>query len=123
MIYSLLADLTVLVHVIFVLFVICGGVAVLHWPRLAWFHLPAAVWGVIIELKGWICPLTHLENRFRRLGGETGYDGSFIEHYLEPLLYPSGLTSRSQLLIGLGVLGINAALYGCLWWKKFRKPG
>ena len=123
MIYSLLADFTVLVHIIFVLFVICGGLLVLRWRRLAWLHLPAAFWGVIIELKGWICPLTHLENRFRRLGGETGYATSFVEHYLEPVLYPAGLTVRSQVIMGLVVLGINVAFYCCLWWQGSRKSG
>jgi len=121
MIFSLLADLAVLVHAMFVLFVVCGGLAVLRWPRLAWLHLPAAIWGVIIELQGWICPLTYLENHFRRLGGEAGYGGSFIEHYLEPLLYPLGLTSHSQVIMAMGVLGINAAVYFRLWWKNTRK--
>lgn len=123
MIYLLLADCTVVVHVIFVLFVVGGGVAVLRWPRLAWLHLPAAVWGGIVELKGWICPLTHLENLFRRLGGEDVYFGSFIEHYLEPILYPPGLTVRSQVIMGLGVLAVNAAIYFRLWRKDASKSG
>ena len=123
MIFSLLADLAVLAHVMFVLFVICGGMAVLRWPRLAWLHLPAAMWGVIIELKGWVCPLTYLENHFRRLGGEAGYGGSFIEHYLEPLLYPLGLTSSFHVAMGMGALGINAVVYFLLWWKGSRKSG
>ena len=117
MIYPLLADLVVLVHVAFVLFVVSGGLAVLRWRRLAWIHLPAAVWGVAIELKGWVCPLTYLENGFRRLGGEAGYGGSCIEYYLEPILYPIGLTHNRQLLMGIGVMLFNAALYGCLWWR------
>ena len=123
MIFSLLADMAVLAHAMFVLIVVCGGLAVLRWPRLAWLQLPAAMWGAVIELKGWICPLTYLENHFRRLGGEAGYGGSFIEHYLEPLLYPLGLTSRSRVMMGMGVLGINAAVYLCLWWKVSRKSG
>jgi len=121
MIFSVLADLAVLTHAMFVLFVVCGGLAVLRWPRLAWLQLPAALWGVFIELKGWICPLTYLENHFRRLGGEAGYGGSFIEHYLEPLLYPLGLTTRSQIMMGIGVLGLNAVVYVYLWWKCSRK--
>lgn len=120
--YSLLADVTMLAHGMFVLFVVFGGLAVLRWPRLAWLHLPSAIWGVVIEFKGWICPLTHLENRFRRLAGEAGNGGSFVEHCLEPLLYPLGLTTRSQVMMGLTVLGINAVLYACLWWKLFARP-
>jgi len=120
MIYSLLADLTVLVHTAFVLFVVCGGLAVLRRPRLAWLHLPAAIWGVVIEFTGWVCPLTPLENRFRSLAGEGGYAGSFIDHYLVPILYPPGLTARAQVVMGIGVLGINAAIYCRLWTKGSR---
>jgi uncharacterized protein DUF2784 len=116
--YALLADLLVLVHVLFVLFVILGGVAVLRWPRLAWLHLPAAAWGVAIELGGWLCPLTYLENRYRRLGGAAGYGGGFIEHCLEPLLYPLGLTEHTQLALGLTALVVNLCLYLRLWRRR-----
>jgi len=121
--YSVLADLMVLVHalfVLFVLFVLFGGVAALQWRRLTWIHLPAAVWGVAIELGGWICPLTYLENRFRLLGGEAGYSGSFIERYLEPLLYPLGLTQHSQMILGLAAFFINLAIYARLWLHRNR---
>jgi len=121
MVFSVLADLAVVIHIMFVLFVLFGGLAVVRRPRLAWLHLPAALWGALIEFKGWICPLTYLENHFRHVGGEAGYSGSFIEHYLEPLLYPLGLTTRSQVLMGMIVLGLNAAVYGYLWWKRSRK--
>ena len=111
-----LADLVVVVHALFVLFVVFGGLAVLRWRRLAWLHLPAAVWGVAIELGGWLCPLTYLENYFRRLGGELGYSGTFIEQYLEPLLYPLGLTGQSQLFLGVAAFLVNFAIYAHLWW-------
>ena len=120
MLYSFLADLVLLVHGLFVLFVVCGGVAVLRWPRLAWLHLPAALWGVMIEWGGWFCPLTDLENHWRYGGGESGYAGGCISHYLEPLLYPRGLTRSGQLLLGLLALLFNAALYTLLCVRRSR---
>ena len=121
MLYAMLADLVVLVHTLFVIFVVCGGLAVLRWRWISWFHLPAAVWGAAIELGGWVCPLTYLENRFRRLGGEVGYNGTFIEHYLEPILYPAGLTPLSHVALGLLALAVNVLLYICLWQRAYRK--
>lgn len=121
MLYGALADLSVFIHALFVLFAVFGGLAVLRWKRLAWAHLPAAVWGVAIELGGWVCPLTYLENHFRRLAGETGYQGGFIERYLEPLLYPLGLTQRSQIFFGVAAFLINLVLYSIVWRRA--KPG
>jgi len=118
MIYSLLADLTVLLHALFVLFVVLGGLAVLRRPRLGLLHLPAALWGGVVEIMGWICPLTYLENRLRRLGGSAGYGESFIEHYLQTLLYPPGLTPRLQVVLGLSVLALNAVIYFRLWRRR-----
>lgn len=118
--YLVLADTTVLAHAAFVLFVVFGGIGVLRWRRLAWFHLPAAVWGVAIEMGGWVCPLTFLENRFRRLGGEAGYGGTFIERYLEPLLYPLGLTRNVQFVFALIALLVNLAVYTSLWRRSLR---
>jgi len=115
MIYALLADITVLVHSLFVLFVVFGGVAVLYRRRLIWFHLPAVLWGGSIEIAGWICPLTYLENYFRRLGGETGYRGTFIEQYLEPILYPVGMTLHSHIVLGFAVFSLNFLMYLYLW--------
>jgi uncharacterized protein DUF2784 len=109
--YRLLADLLVLAHFGYVLFVILGGLLVLRHPRLAWLHLPAAAWGATIEFTGWICPLTPWEQSLRRLGGQAGYTGGFVEHYLVPVLYPSGLTAPIQLILGLFVVTVNAAIY------------
>lgn len=116
--YGFLADMVVLVHVAFVLFVVLGGVAALRWPRLAWLHIPAALWGIMIELGGGICPLTDLENLLRSMEGGTGYVVSFIEHYLEPILYPLGLTRRTQLVFGLSALIINMVVYARLWCSR-----
>jgi uncharacterized protein DUF2784 len=110
----LLADLVVGVHFLFVLFVLLGGLLVLRWPRLAYVHLPAAAWGVLIELTGWVCPLTPLEQSLRLKAGEQGYSGSFIEHYVLPLLYPSALTRTIQVALGAVVIAVNLAIYGYL---------
>lgn len=115
MFYNFFADTVTLFHAVFVLFVLFGGLGVLQWRRLAWVHIPAALWGAFIELSGWICPLTHLENYFRRLGGSASYDISFIEHYLEPILYPLGLTRNIQLVFGLTVLSVNLTIYYRFW--------
>ena len=113
--YRLLADLVLVVHAAFVVFVMLGGVAVLRWPRLAWVHLPAAIWGAGIEFAGGICPLTPLENHWRRLAGEQGYSGGFVEHYVVAALYPEGLTRGLQVALGLAVLAVNAAVYWRVW--------
>lgn len=112
---QLWADMVVVLHAAFVIFVLCGGLLVLRWRRLAWLHLSAATWGVAIELGGWICPLTYLENHLRRMGGGPGYDVTFIERYLEPLLYPFGLTHHTQVVFGFSALLINVVIYARVW--------
>jgi len=113
--YPLLADLVLIVHLAFVIFVLCGGLLVLRWRWIAWLHLPAAVWGAFVEFAGWICPLTPLENWLRAQGGETSYRSDFIAQYLLPVLYPGDLTRDLQLLLGTGVVVLNAAVYWWLW--------
>jgi hypothetical protein len=114
MAYRILADLVVGVHALFVVFVVAGGLLVLRWPWVAAAHLPAAVWGTLIELRGWICPLTPLENSLRASAGQAGYAGGFIEHYLLPVLYPAGLTGGIQLVLGALVIAVNAVVYAML---------
>jgi hypothetical protein len=111
LIYRALADLVLVVHLAFVLFVVLGGLLVLRWPRVAWLHVPAAIWGVMIEYTGWICPLTPLENSLRMRGGEAGYSGGFIEHYIQPLLYPAGLTRSTQVVLGSLAVVLNLTAY------------
>ena len=117
MMYRALADATMLVHFAFIAFVVLGGLLALRWRRVMWVHLPAAVWGVLIELRGWTCPLTPLENHFRRLGGESGYAGGFIDRYLEPVIYPPGLSGSTQLVLAASVVLVNAVVY----WLVFRR--
>lgn len=88
-----------------------GGLLVTRRPRLACIHLPAVAWGALIEFRGWICPLTPLENHLRQRGGSTGYEGEFIEHYIVPLLYPAHLTPRLQIWLGALAIGLNVAIY------------
>jgi hypothetical protein len=115
--YRVLADLLVGFHVLFVVFVVAGGLLVLRWPWLAWLHAPAAVWGALIEFGGWICPLTPLEKSLRAQAGDAGYEGGFIEHYMLPLLYPAGLTRGVQLVLGSLVVALNLAVY----WAVLRR--
>ncbi len=120
MLYRLLADAVLALHLGFILFVALGGLLVRWRRRVAVVHLPCAAYGAAIELWGWICPLTPLENRLRELGGEPGYSGGFIEHYLVPLVYPDPLTHGLQLLLGLLVVVANAGIY--LWALRRRAP-
>ncbi|MGH8137499.1 MAG: DUF2784 domain-containing protein [Steroidobacteraceae bacterium] len=111
MIYRVSADLVLVVHLAFVLFVVLGGLLVLRWTRLVWLHLPALLWGAVVEFFGLICPLTTLEWHLRELGTEGGYEGDFIGHYVTALLYPSGLTRQLQIGLGVTVLLTNLLIY------------
>lgn len=115
--YALLADLTLALHATFILFVVLGAFLVFWRPRASWFHIPCALWGALIEFKGWICPLTYLENDLRARAGAGGYRGGYIDHYLMPLVYPDGLTSDVQVTLGVAVLVINLVIYSMVWYK------
>ncbi len=118
MIHRSLADAVLILHLAFIVFVVLGGLLVMRAPALAWFHLPAVIWAAATEFLGIVCPLTPLENRLRALGGEDGYAGSFIEQYLTSLIYPAGLTPQVQLLLGLLVIAVNAAIYFRFWQRR-----
>ena len=118
--YPLLADLVLIVHLAFVVFVLCGGLLVLRWRWIAWLHMPAIAWGAFVEFSGWICPLTPLENWLRAQGGETAYRSDFIAQYLLPVLYPGDLTRDLQLLLGTVVVVLNTAVYWWLWQMQAR---
>lgn len=117
---ALLADAVVVLHLLFVAFVVAGGLLVWRWPALAWLHVPAALWGATVEWTGWICPLTPLENRLRAAAGQAGYESGFVEHYLLPLLYPAALTRGTQLVLGAVVVVVNVAVYA-RWWHARRR--
>ena len=119
MIYRALADATLAFHLAFIFFIIVGGIAVVKWPWLVWLHLPAAAYGVSIELFNWICPLTPLENWLRLLAGEPRYSESFVERYLLPIVYPDGLTRNVQFVLAALVVAVNLATYSFVW-RKWR---
>lgn len=120
MVYRLLAGVVVAIHGLFILFVVFGGFLAWRWRWIAYVHVPCAIWGVLIEYRGWICPLTPLENALRDKAGEAGYSGGFIEHYVLPLIYPAGLTPRMQVVLGTLVLTINLIAYGVLLRRSLR---
>ena len=113
--YSLLANLVVLLHFTFVLFVLFGGLLTVKWPRIMWIHGPALLWGCIVEFTGAVCPLTPLENHLRLRGGEAGYESDFVSSWLLPILYPEALTPGIQLAFGAFVLLLNVAVYTWVW--------
>lgn len=116
--YHALADLVVIVHFLFILFVVFGGLLVFWQPRLAWAHLPIALYGLWVEWIGWVCPLTPLENELRRRAGDAGYKNGFVEQYILPLIYPEAFTRDVALALGAAVLIINLAIYGLYFWRR-----
>lgn len=121
MAFRLLADALVVAHLVFVAFVLLGALLVARWPALAWLHVPALIWGALVELNAWICPLTPWEQHLRHAAGQSGYEGGFVDHYLLPVLYPAGLTPRMQLALGAVVLIVNLTLYGWILARRRRR--
>ncbi len=121
MFYWIAANLLVVVHLGFICFVLIGGFLVLRWRWLVFLHIPAVVWGVLIEYRGWLCPLTPWEQQLRQAGGMAGYSGGFIEHYLLPILYPAYVSRDVQLILGTFVIVINLAIYGLLIMRWVRR--
>ncbi len=109
---ALLADLVVLAHFAFIVFVLFGGLLALVWPRVVWLHVPAALWGCFVELSGTICPLTPLESWLRLPAGTSPDAGDFIARYVTPVVYPPGLTRSGQLALAALLVVINLAIYG-----------
>ncbi|VAW73457.1 putative membrane protein [hydrothermal vent metagenome] len=120
MLYRILADIVLIFHMIFILFAVFGGLLILCRKWVLYIHIPAAVWGILVELMHWTCPLTSSENYLRKMAGDSGYSGDFIEHYLLAIIYPQGLTPQIQLVLGLLVLTANFIIYSLVI-SKFRK--
>ena len=119
MVNSILANLLVIVHFLFILFVVFGGIFSFFNIKWSWVHIPAVLWGICIELSGWICPLTPLENMLRLTSGP-GYEQGFIEKYLLPAIYPEGLTRNIQIMLGIAVLVINLIVYSAVFIKRHK---
>ncbi len=121
MIARIAADAVLVFHLAFIVFAVAGAALAFCWRLAPLVHLPAATWAVFVELTGRICPLTYLENNLRRMAGDSGYPGSFIEHYLLGIIYPAGLSRSWQFLAAAVVLFCNLILYGLYWWRHKRK--
>jgi hypothetical protein len=120
MFFRIAADIVLLVHLAFIVLVVAGALLVLRYGWFAWIHLPAAAWGAFVELTGRICPLTTLENAMRVRAGQEGYAVSFVEQYLLPVIYPTGLTREVQFWLAGLVIAINAILYTLIWRRRRR---
>ena len=120
---EVVADLIVILHFAFIVFVVLGGLLALKWRKAALLHIPCALWGVLIEVCGWICPLTPLEHRFREASGDSTYAGGFVDHYIMPLVYPADLTRTVQLVLAAAVLLINLLVYGWVFRKWSKRSG
>jgi hypothetical protein len=120
MIYRALADIAFVAHLLFVMFVVFGGLLVVIWKHAAWLHLPALAWGLLLEWNAWVCPLTPLENWLLRRSGADGYGGGFVEHYIVPIIYPDRLTHQDQFMLGMLLLAFNALVYT---WAFLRHRG
>lgn len=122
MLWGFLAEVVLVLHGLFVVWVVAGAFAVWRWPALALLHLPAVAWGAWIEFSAGVCPLTPLEVAWRQRAGEAGYTGGFIEHYLTAAIYPEGLTRETQWALGAAVLAINLLIYGLLVFRLRSRP-
>ena len=123
MLYRLLADLVVVAHLLFIIYALFGGLLGLWRKWSLGIHFPAAVWIAVIEFRGWICPLTPLENKLRSAGGAYPYEGGFVEHYLIPVIYPPGLTRTTQFMLGGVAIGVNVAVYLFVLHRWRRRAG
>lgn len=103
--YRLLADVVVLVHFGFLVFVVLGGFAAARWPWVLWPHLAAAAWAAVIVVHGAACPLTYLENELRGRGGEAELAGGFVDTYVDGVIYPERLVGLARALVAAAVLG------------------
>ena len=118
--YEFFANLTLISHLIFILFVVFGGLIFFIFPKIIYMHLPALLWGIYIELTNSACPLTYLENWFLYQSGLTTYTNDFINNYLFLIIYPEAITTNVQTFIGIILIIINVLIYGLIF-KNLKK--
>ena len=123
MFYRVLADLVLVFHLAFIVFVLAGGLLAMRWRLAPYLHLPGVLWAVLVEVSGGQCPLTPLENLLRRAAGASGYSGGFIEQYLVPAIYPAPLSSSLQLLLAAFVVLTNIVVYLVVWRQRTSTRG
>lgn len=124
MIHRLAAELVLLIHFVFVLLAVLGALGILIAPGWVWIHLPIVIWSAVVNLAGWTCPLTPLENRLRATSGGVAYAGGCVQHYLGPLVYPMGMPRRMERIAGVSILLWNGLLYGSIfWWRHLGTAG
>jgi len=111
MLSKIFADVILLAHFAFIIFAVFGGIIVFFKRRAAWFHIPTVLWSALVNFESWICPLTPLENSFRAKAGQAGFKGGFVEHYIEPLVYPGEIPRKMELIAGFSVLVWNVLMY------------
>ncbi len=121
MVFQVLADAALLFHFLFILFAIFGGLLVLVKKKVALLHVPVVLWSSAVNLASLTCPLTPIENFFRGAAGQSGYQGGFIEHYISPIVYPSGMPRELELFAGFSIVGWNVVVYAIAVWKIRRR--
>ena len=120
MFYRFGADAVLFAHFVFVAFAVCGGALALLHPAFAWVHVPVVAWSSIVNLAGWTCPLTPLENALRTRAGQAGYAGGFVQHYIGRMVYPRGMPRRMELVAGVSIVAWNALVYGAILLQRAR---
>ena len=116
--YELAADIILIIHFLFILFVIFGALLFFIVKKIVFIHIPAIIWGSYIELTHSICPLTYLENWFLHKANLTTYSEGFIQNYLVPIVYPMNLTKDLQIFLGIGLIVINIVIYAFIFSKQ-----
>jgi hypothetical protein len=116
--YEFLATLTLIVHFLFLLFVILGGLLFFIKPWILYFHIPAFFYGVYVELTQSICPLTYLENYLLTKANLATYTTTFIQNYLYAIIYPINLTKETQISLAIALITINVIIYGLIIKKR-----
>jgi len=121
--YRLAADAMLVAHLLYIIFVVVGGLIALRARWVLWLHVPAVAWAIYVQFVGRICPLTGWENALREGAGQAGYEGGFIDHYLMPVIYPADMPVGLNYVLGSLVILVNAAVYGWLIARRRRSAG